>query len=192
MASSSIISLDNICQKLIKLARSATEENPLKDELALCLIELKGINRSIFAEYESSRGQVEQFKESIDRGNLLLENLRYKQSHLKREIKQCRETVFTNLNKVEKELEQTLVPVEYVPDLASIKTNAFTVLSDELQQREALQAQVNALAVEQQELTARLQKKRKIIDDLPAALSTTLEANVKETTARLEMAVRNI
>ena len=180
--------LSEVCQRLIELARDDAPQN--KDqrvqEMALQLMRLKHINRMIFSALEAKKAVLDQQKESIDRGNLVLENLRYQQTHLKREIKQCKDTSFPQLSKLEKVLEVTLIPSSYCDDLQAMKERAKTTMNEEYNERLAAQQMLNKLSSEHAEATQALAKKRKIVDELPSAISSALEVNLSSIRKRLQ------
>ena len=150
---------------------------------------LKHINRMIFGALEAKKAELDQQKDSIDRGNLVLENLRYQQTHLRREIKQCKDTSFPQLSKLEKVLESTLIPSSYCDDLQLKKEKAKATMNEEYNERLLAQQSLNKLSSEHAEATQSLAKKRKIVDELPAALSATLEPNLSSVRKRLQQGI---
>ena len=154
-------------------------------EIAIHLMKLKHINRLTFAEYESNRQEVDQFKESIDKKHLLIENLLYMQTHLKRDIHLCKETLFLHLTRVEADLDQSLIKDECLEDLQLKKSEALALLRAEFKEREKLQKQLNVLTLQHNEANLKLEKKRKLIDDFPTLAAAALEGGLADLKKRL-------
>ena len=183
--------LSEVCTRLIELARddSPQRRDQRDQEMALELVRLKHINRMIFSAVEAKKAELDQQKESIDRGNLVLENLRYQQTHLKREIKQCKDTSFPQLAKLEKVLESTLIPSNYSDDLQSKKEKAKAVMNEEYNERLLAQQTLNRLSSDHAVATQSLARKRKVVDELPSALSSTLELNLSSIRQKLQQGI---
>lgn len=183
--------LSETCQRLIELAREDTpgRKDERDQEIALQLMRLKHINRMIFSASEAKRAELEQQKESIDKGNLVLENLRYQQTHLKREIKQCKDTLFPQLSKLESVLETTLIPSVFCDDLQTKKEAAKALMNEEYHERLSAQQTLNQISSDHAEATQTLTKKRKIVDELPYSLSSTLEPSLSSIRKRLQQGI---
>jgi hypothetical protein len=169
------------------LLESSSNNSKLAEptEFALGLLNLKHLNRVVFKEYETKKNIVDSQKELIDKGNLYLENLQYQETHLKREIKLCKDASFVHLSQVEKAMGTNLVPTAFSSDLVHQKEMAMEALQNELLERQSLQQKLNEITKKQNDITASLAKKSKLIDDLPGIISAGLEGSVHDLKKRL-------
>lgn len=149
-------------------------------------MKLKSVNRNVFKEYEALRSEVEASKETIDKGNLLLENLKYKQSHLKREIKSCKSKRYPNIDRVESDMNARLAPSSFSDDMCDVRDSATRAMLADFEERKALNDKLAALMVEHAELGQSLLRKRKLIDDVPVFVQSRMQPVLAELRRGLE------
>lgn len=182
------ISMNNLCNKLLGIlgATEATETiTSLSQEdlnaLALIMVKMKSCNRKIHQVLATKRSEVEAKKGRLESLQLKLENLLYKQAHLKREIKTCKDLSTPTLAEIEKEVNTTLGTTKYSENLKSVHDDTIQKLNDEMQSRIATQEELNAVTQRHQQSMDVLDKKRKFLEDMPVKI-----ANIKTVASGLE------
>ncbi len=142
-------------------------------ESAVLMMKLKSFNRQIYSNLEIQRKEVEAKKESISSLFLYLENLKYKQSYLRKQIKVCKDLSTPTLNAVEKDLDSSIGITKFisVEDLKQHHTQGLQLLENEKLLR--LDMQHNLTTLEQKLATQieKVDKKRKFMDELPTRVA---------------------
>lgn len=138
----------------------------------MSLIKLKLLSRSAHLSFDERKKQLEQKKIAIDKLQLQLENLLYKQSYLKREINSCKDFYTPNLLEIEKELQAKLGTVTYTENLDIVNSETKELLMGELAHREALQRELDSLNSKNNEKLEIVEKKRKFLDEIPSRAET--------------------
>lgn len=136
---------------------------------SLDLIKVKELQKLIYINLEEKRNELELKKDIVDRMQLNYENLLYKQAYLQREIKSCI-TNTPHLNEIEKELHEDLGTTCYSSNLSIIHEHTIQKLLDEQQSRIYTRNQVDLLQEEKSLLLQKLDKKRKLVDELPTKI----------------------
>lgn len=140
---------------------------------ALILVNMKSMNRNIYGNLESKRKEVDAKRENVDRLLLFYENLKYKQSYLRRQISVCKDLSTPQLNLIEKETNQIIAAREFnsISQLQSQHDNAIKILNEEAHQRKEMQSTVYHLEIKHHRALEQLDKKRKFLDDLPTRVA---------------------
>ena len=120
---------------------------------------------------EAKRKDVELQKERVDRLNLVLENLLYKQAYLRREIRLCKDLSTPNLFDVEKETLQQLGATQYHENLQTHHEESLSTLELEMKERSNMEAQLKGLRQKHQAIIDKLDKKRKFLEELPTRVA---------------------
>jgi hypothetical protein len=129
-------------------------------------MKLKSSNRLIYTSLETKRNEVELHKEKVDKLQLKLENLLYKQAYLGREIRECKDLQTKNLSKIESDINQSLSIKEFTNQLSEQHSNAINTLTIEMEERKNKQNILEELKLVQQENIDLLDKKRKCLEDI--------------------------
>lgn len=129
-------------------------------------MKLKSLNRLIYTSLETKRNEVELHKEKVDKLQLKLENLLYKQAYLGREVRECKDLQTKNLSKIESDINQTLSIKEFTNQLIEQHSNILNTLTIEREERKKKQNILEDLKLVQQENIDFLHKKRKCLEDI--------------------------
>ncbi len=121
-------------------------------------------------------------KNTVDKLQLNLENLMYKQSYLRKEIRNCQDLATPNLTEIEKEQGCQLGTTIHTNLLNEVHEQTIAALNAEKDARIAAQKSLVDLEEQCRAALERLDKKRKFVDDLPAKLKL-----IKTATADLEI-----
>lgn len=136
---------------------------------------LKSALRSVYLASDAHRKEVDSAKEKVDKSNLALENLLYRQAYLRREIRTCKDLSTPNLSAIEDEikdeLEEKLGAIEFREDLSSFHERSMTLLQKEMDQRESMQSILQSRKQKQQQSIEKLDKKRKFLEELPTRVA---------------------
>ena len=150
-------------------------------------MKLKSLNRNIHTKLEFKKKEVETEKCKIDNLQLKLENLLYKQAHLKREIKSCKDAPTPMIAEIEKELNSRIGTVVFRPDLETVHNSTIESLQEERQSRIRAQSVLQDAKNAQQSAADQLEKKRKFLDEIPARV-----ASIKASTTALQTDIEQI
>lgn len=169
--------LHALCDELLLAAAKASGEEPKYErDVSVALIKLKCYNRNVQVALEEQKREIDAKRLKVDNLQLNLENLRYKESYLLREIRSSRNVNTPNLNKVEKELNKKLGAHVYTDDMKSI--NEQTIV--ELQKEESTRIATNKLLDDMTQRNAivveKLSNKRKFLDELPGKVDIIAKA----------------
>ena len=121
---------------------------------------------------------MEEQKLKVDQAHLRLENLKYIESHLNREIQSCRNLLTPSLNAVEIELQRKLAVERITDSFLSDHENALTSLRDEFLKRQEAQEALKMEKVKLLEVTETLERKRKSFEELQDKVSKVYESLV--------------
>lgn len=139
---------------------------------SVALMKLKRMNRETHLSIASQTKVLDGKKSILDKLQLQLENLRYKEAHLTREIRDLKNLPTPNLSEIERELEQTLGTLVYSDNMEEINVNTSNMLQSEMSSRiSALKARSDIEAANKQ-VGDILDKKRKFLDDLPVKMDS--------------------
>ncbi len=144
----------------------------------MALIKLKTLNRDLQIATDNKRKEIELKKNAVDKLQLNLENLLYKQSYLKRDIRTCKDIATPNLIEIEKELGTPLGTTEYTESLAVVHQKTLTALKQEKEARIATRRNLDEVTAKSKLALEQLDKKRKFVDELPAKLKLIKAATV--------------
>lgn len=135
--------------------------------MALLMVQLKKMNRTVMNGLASKQAEVDNAKSIVDKAQLRLENLLYKQSYLLREIRMCKDFSTPQLEMVEKEIGQMIGARTYSADLSEVHKKSLAMLKSELLARKLDQEILTNKKSLSQTNTEKLNLKRKFMDDLP-------------------------
>ena len=136
-------------------------------------MDLKSQNREVYSQLESKRKFVETKKENVDRLFLFYENLKYKQSYLRKQIRICQDLTTPALSLIESEISKEIVATSFVSDadLEARHLLGTQILESEHKTRGEMQGQVTVLEQKLQGVLEKVDKKRKFLDDLAVRVS---------------------
>lgn len=172
---------DSLLQKGATLEKTSDAALQFYNDCGRMLIKVKRLNRAAQLSLEERRAEIDAKKSVVDRLQLDLENLRYKEAYLKREIRVCKDLPTPNLTAIENELGEALAMTVFSGSLHAANEKALKSLKDEQSARLATQDQLSKTQHQHENALARLDKKRKFLDELPAKLDV-----IKEATADLD------
>lgn len=135
---------------------------------------MKSWSRKLHLILEETRQRVEAEKLNIEKLQLKLENLLYKQDYLEREIISCQSLSTTEVDNVAIELNDDLIKTEYSADLRIFHNRSVSKLRKEKIKRIETESVLQELKTKLNERTEVLEKKRKFLDDLPGKLTSVL------------------
>ena len=146
-------------------------------------MELKAINRKIYSELDQKKKEVDMKRENVDRLLLFYENLKYKQSYLRRQIKICKDLSTPKLNSIEKDIDQVIGATTFstMEELQIQHDRAQELLEAEADKRKKMQSVQVDLQCKHQAIVEKVDKKRKFLEELPTRVAT-----VKAATADLQ------
>jgi hypothetical protein len=152
-------------------------------------LDLKSRNREIYSQLESKRKFVETKKENVDRLFLFYENLKYKQSYLRKQIRICQDLTTPALTLIESEVGKEVVATTFVSDvdLTARHQLGTQILDSEYKTRNEMQGQLTVLEQKLQGVLEKVDKKRKFLDDLAVRVSV-----VKASTIDLQTQFTNV
>jgi len=152
-------------------------------------LDLKSRNREIYSQLESKRKIVETKKENVDRLFLFYENLKYKQSYLRKQIRICQDLTTPALTLIESEIGKEIVATTFVSDvdLTARHQLGTQILDSEYKTRNEMQGQLTVLEQKLQGVLEKVDKKRKFLDDLAVRVSV-----VKASTIDLQAQFTNV
>lgn len=140
------------------------------------MVSLRSLNRQQLLSLDAQTRVVETHKERIDKEQLRLENLLYRQNHLKREIMACKEIDTPELQRVENNLQSAVAMKEYSEDLPQLHNAALQHLQAEHAKRQSYQSLLSERRATLEDLTSQLAKKQKLLDELPSKLTSIIAA----------------
>jgi len=152
-------------------------------------LDLKSRNREIYNQLENKRKFVETKKENVDRLFLFYENLKYKQSYLRKQIRICQDLTTPALTLIESEIGKEIVATTFVSDgdLTARHQLGTQILDSEYKTRNEMQGQLTVLEQKLQGVLEKVDKKRKFLDDLAVRVSV-----VKASTIDLQAQFTNV
>lgn len=162
-----------ISQRLLAHANE-TKDGSSKEKLfaeykaaAMNLMRLKALNRQMHTSLEAKRKEVELQKEKVDRLQLTLENMLYKQTYLQREIRICKDLQTPNVAKIEEDLGRKVTSMTYSDSWAEQHDAALQTLNEEMEARKNIIGVRDSINATHQQYLDVLDKKRKFLDELP-------------------------
>ena len=140
------------------------------------MVSLRSLNRQQLLSLDGQTHDVETHKERIDKEQLRLENLLYRQNHLKREIMACKEIDTPELQRVENDLQSSVTMKEYSDNLPQQHNAALQQLQAEHAKRQSYQSLLSERRATLEDLTSQLAKKQKLLDELPTKLTSIISS----------------
>ena len=134
------------------------------------LIELKTLARYIHLKVEERKKVSDQKRNIVDKLQLSLENLQYKEAFLRREIRTCRDLTTPCLNEIETELNMQLGATIYHEDIEATNENTMALLKKEKEDRKLDLNRLEELNNESKKKLEQLDRKRKFLDELPTKI----------------------
>jgi hypothetical protein len=159
------------CAQSLKPVSSSTEITAQFNQSALLLVLLKKLNRTKLLQLDEKQHSVDTLKDRVNKSQLKLENLLYKQAYLLREINDFKDYNSTELNKIETELEMKIGMDEYSSDLVQLHKNSLSILKKELQLRKLKRSELQDLEKKKESLSDELNSKRKRLESFPEKVS---------------------
>jgi len=138
------------------------------------------MNREALLSLHAQRKEIDTKKINLDKLQLQLENLRYKEAHLSREIRDCKNLPTPSLAEVEAELARCLGTTQYSEKLSDINKEAKEQLTNEMYSRIKARQSLGDIETAAAAAVDKLDKKRKFLEDLPAKMEA-----IKATTNEL-------
>ena len=168
-------------------------KSTLYRKAGLTLLKLKSSNRDIFSQHEANTKLLEEKKEKVDKLLLFYENLKYKQSHLRRLIRLSKDLKTPSLTDIENELNTSIGVTEYrtMEDLQRTHEEALELLESELKQRVELEKSLKSLEKNYQTVVEKLDLKRKFLEELPTRM-TVLKSSATEIQAQFAAVSRDL
>jgi chromosome segregation ATPase len=159
----------------------------------LKIIQIKALNRSIYSHLESQRKNLEEKRESVDKLLLFYENLKYKQSYLRRQIRVCKDLSTPILNDIESEINEKIgtTSFESLSQLEKMHRDAIETLENEKAIRREMQDKLTHLETKHQTLAEKMDKKRKFLDELPARVSM-IKVSTVDLNSQFNLAIQDI
>jgi chromosome segregation ATPase len=154
---------------------------------SLTLVRVKTLNREAQLNLDAERKELESKKGNLDQLRQQLENLRYKEAYLSREIKECKNLFVPNLADIEKENKISLGTTVFSDQLQAINSSTILELTDELNERIATQKSLRELEMKSKQIIEKVDRKRKFLDELPAKCEA-----IKESTLTLKTQFESI
>jgi len=168
----------DISQRLLAVAAEAKDAQDRErlfaqyKAAALSLMRLKALNRQIHTALETKRKEVETQKEKVDRLQLTLENMRYKQTYLLREIRVCKDLQTPQVDRIEADLERKVTSTTFSEHWAEQHEAALQTLQEEMESRKSVILTRDSVQATHKKHLDVLDKKRKFLDELPLKAET--------------------
>lgn len=136
-------------------------------------MDLKSQNRELYSQLETKRKFVETKKENVDRLYLFYENLKYKQSYLRKQIRICQDLTTPSLAVIQAEIGQEIVATTFISDedLEARNQLGTQILDSEHKKRSEMQQQLTVLEQKLNGVLEKVDKKRKFLDELAVRVS---------------------
>jgi hypothetical protein len=131
------------------------------------LIKLKSLNRGIQLALDERRKEVELKRARVDSLQLTLENLRYRESYLQKDIASSKSLVTPHLTQIEKELQQPLGTLIYTENIKEVNDETIETLKNEQRVRIDTLQKLEETTKNNSTAEDIFDKKRKFMDDLP-------------------------
>ena len=163
--------LQSICAEILQSASEERETAAFYKKSAVGLIRLKILNRAVHLKLDSQRKELESKKSNMDKFQLQLENLRYKEAYLSREIGECKNLLTPNLEEIEKELGKQLGTTVYSDKLEETSSSTTQQLTDEMKSRIVTQDDLQEIDRNCKKAIEALDTKRKFLDELPVKIT---------------------
>ena len=167
------MNIPTLCDQLLACGQSLQKSNhgDKFNEAALLLLLLKKNNRLKLQQLDAKQHAVDIRKGAVNKAQLRLENLLYKQAYLLREIRDYKDFNSIELNKIETELDVKIGMDAYSNDLSQLHKNSLSILKKELQQRKLNRKQLLELEKKKEVLGTELNSKRKRLETFPEKVS---------------------
>lgn len=146
----------------------------------LTLARLKILNRDLHLDIDSQRKDLNNRKVSLEKLQLLYENLLYEKSYLMRQIEETQDLSTPNLDEIASERGHRVEILTYHDNLPELEKQSLNELQQEMDERIATQKVLDELEEKSKNLTEVLDKKRRFMDELPKKI-----AHIRSTTMDL-------
>lgn len=165
--------IPTLCRELLACGQSLQASNLEEkfNQAALLMMTLKKTNRLKLQQLEAKQHSIDNRKDAVNKAQLRLENLLYKQAYLLREIRDYKDFNSTELNKIESEIGVKIGMDEYSSDLSQLHKESLAVLKKELQQRKLHRKELLELEKKKESLSNEVNSKRKRLESFPEKVS---------------------